>query len=64
MIKLTKEEAIKIYNKTFPDLKYNKIRETKSYFIFSKNDSTFVDPVMVRKSNGECRGYIPPVDGE
>lgn len=60
---MTKEEAIKIYDKHFHDLKYTKIRETKSYFIFSNNDNTVVDPVMVRKSNGECRGYIPPIDG-
>ena len=61
---MTKQEAIKIYDKTFPDLKYDQIRETKSFFIFSRNDGTIVDPVMVRKSNGECRGYVPPFDGE
>lgn len=61
---MTKKEAIEIYNKTFPDLDYDNISETKNYFIFSKDDSTIVDPVMVRKSNGECRGYLPPFDGE
>lgn len=60
---MTKQEAIKIYDKTFPDLKYDQIRETKSFFIFSRNDGTIVDPVIVRKSNGECRGYVPPIDG-
>ena len=61
---MTKEEAIKIYNKTFPDLKYDGITETKDKFVFYKTDGTIVDPVMVRKSNGECRGFIPPIDGE
>lgn len=60
---MTKQQAIAIYKKTFPDLKYDQIRETKSFFIFSRNDGTIVDPVMVRKSNGECRGYVPPKDG-
>jgi hypothetical protein len=61
---MNKEDAIKIYKKTYPTLPYDGINETKSFFVFYRNDATFVDPVMVRKSNGECRGYIPPVDGE
>lgn len=61
---MTEQEATRIYKKTYPDLPYDGVNETKSFFIFYKNDGTIADPVMVRKSNGECRGYIPPIDGE
>lgn len=61
---MTEQEAKKIYDKTYPNLKYDTIQETKSFFIFSRNDGVTVDPVLVRKANGECRGYIPPFDGE
>ena len=61
---MTKDEAIKIVRKTFPNLESANIRETKSYFIFSKASEKLIQPIMVRKSNGECRGYVPPLDGE
>jgi hypothetical protein len=61
---MTKDEAIKIVRKTFPDLKSARITETANFFIFSKSGPELIQPIMVRKSNGECRGYVPPLDGE
>lgn len=61
---MTKDEAIKIVRKTFPDLTSAKVTETEHFFVFSKSGEGLIQPIMVRKSNGECRGYVPPIDGE
>ena len=59
------QEAIDIYEDTFGDLSYDRITETKSYFIFGLNpDKDFRDPVLVNKKTKECRGYCPIYDGE
>lgn len=58
-------EAVKIYNEKFKDLPYDRITETKSYFIFGLNpDKGFMDPILVNKKTKECRGYCPIYDGE
>jgi hypothetical protein len=63
---MDKLEAVDIFkNSKYSDIGFDRIEETKNYFIFSLDpEETISDPIAIDKRSGRCFGYNPVKDGE